>query len=133
MSRPHLYNWHPEGVTLHSGSRSPFLVDCQALTVADWDSVATYVVHVLKIEFSAVIGIPRGGLRFAAALEPYRANYSAVPLLLTDDVLTTGRSMEEYKATFPCQDVIGVVLYARGPCPEWVTPIWRLEASHDAS
>ena len=20
----------------------------------------------------------------------------------------------------------GVVIFARGPCPEWVTPIWRL-------
>jgi orotate phosphoribosyltransferase len=130
MSRPHLYNWYPEGFTLHSGSRSPFLMNCDALTVADWEALAAYVVHIMRIEFSMVVGVPRGGLRFAEALKPYQGKG---PLLIADDVCTTGASLEEYRKKWWVggMDINGVVLYARGPCPSWVSPIWRLEVGSD--
>jgi hypothetical protein len=46
------------------------------------------------------------------------------------DVLTTGRGMEEARATLGWPNVrypvVGVVVYARGPCPDWVKPLFPL-------
>ncbi len=77
------------------------------------------VEHLLP--FRKVEGIPRGGMKFAEALRPY-AKPDAGLLLLADDVLTTGESMERARAggTY----VIGVVAFARGPWPKWVTPLF---------
>jgi len=69
-----------------------------------------------KLKFGAVEGVPSGGLRFAEALRQYQ---SAGPLLIADDVLTTGASMELHRAG---RDALGVVIFARGPCPAWVAP-----------
>ena len=111
---------------LHSGQSSSFLIDCSTMSLLDWQALAALVVA--RFQFSRVEGVPRGGLPFAAALRPYESSYG--PLLIVDDVLTTGASMEEQRAG---RDAIGVVVYTRrelhlwGECPEWVRPIFRLE------
>lgn len=74
--------------------------------------------------YGKVIGVPRGGLRLAAALLPYeRLGY---PLLIVDDVLTTGISMQEMRDRFPLEEAIGVVIFARGQCPDWIRPIFTV-------
>jgi hypothetical protein len=50
------------------------------------------------------------------------------PHLIVDDVLTTGASMEAARAKlWPGSLPLGVVIFARGPCPDWVWPIFRLD------
>ena len=56
------------------------------------------------------------------------------PFLIVDDVLTTGRSMKEmYKwckkntSEGKLFGVKGIVLFTRGKCPRWVTPVFQLE------
>lgn len=50
--------------------------------------------------------------------------------LIVDDVLTTGGSMEiarhNYLVANPGSDVLGAVVFARGPCPDWITPLFRV-------
>ena len=104
--------------TLHSGGRSPFKIDCDALSSDDLCALAALVAK--TIQFGMVEGVPRGGLRFAWILQNYLTDG---PLLIVDDVLTTGTSMEEYRND---REAIGVVLFARGPCPKWVTPVFSL-------
>lgn len=106
--------------TAHSGATLSYKVECDALTEIDvWTAAAEIARHET---FSEVVGVPRGGLRLADALRPYCGKEGG--LLLVDDVLTTGASMEEERARRG-GDCRGVVLFSRGPCPEWITPWWR--------
>jgi orotate phosphoribosyltransferase len=107
--------------TLHSGEHSPFKIDCDGLTGEDWEALAALAAALLP-PFSAVYGVPRGGVRFAAALQKH-ATPGAWPLLIVDDVLTTGASMEEAQAGAG-RPAVGCVVFARGRCPRWVVPLF---------
>lgn len=73
--------------TLSSGNPSAWNIECEALTPADWATLAYLTAQRAK-EFRDVVGVPRGGLPFADALRPYAVD--AGPILVVDDVLTTG-------------------------------------------
>lgn len=108
--------------SLNSGKQSFFKIDCDALTDDDIDTLAFMIQKELR--FSKVVGIPRGGVRLAKSLENWKKQYG--PTLIVDDVLTTGRSMEKEKEKYPEDIVIGVVIFARGECPEWVQPMFTM-------
>src|SRR5713226_6907450 len=93
--------------TLHSGLKSDFLINCEALTDADLRALAALVVNGLP-DFRAVEGVPRGGLRFAAALTGAATGDERDPLLIVDDVYTTGGSMEGHRAG---RWAMGVVIF----------------------
>lgn len=105
----------------HTGKELSFKIECDHLTDEDIDTIAKLVGK--TIYFTSVYGIPTGGMRFAKALEPYISK----PMdrhfrLVVDDVLTTGKSMDE---VYQPGD-IGIVLYARGKYPFWVFPVFTL-------
>jgi orotate phosphoribosyltransferase len=103
----------------HSGRQLDFKIECDALTD---EEIATFAAIIAARQgFSEVVGVPRGGIRLADAL---RSHCTEGPLLVVDDVLTTGWSMEEYRAGG--HDVIGAVMFARGPCPDWVLPVFQM-------
>jgi hypothetical protein len=107
----------------HSGLALPFKIDCDALSREDLATLAGIVSG--RLRFRHVHGVPRGGLRFAAALAPYITEDGAS--LIVDDVLTTGASMEAARVDLSwCNEIVGIVIFARGPCPSWVTPIFSL-------
>lgn len=102
---------------MHSGDAADFKIECDNLTDEEIETFAMLISK--KFRFGRVAGVPRGGLRIANALRKYCTHG---PRLIVDDVLTTGNSMSARK-----QDSdIGVVLFARGPCPDWVHPIFQL-------
>jgi hypoxanthine phosphoribosyltransferase len=106
--------------TLHSASKSNFRIDCTSLTWFDYESLAAMVAPRLK-PFGQVYGIPRGGLRFARALERYE---TIGPRLVVDDVLTTGTSMEAERMY---RDQ-GVVIFSRTKnVPDWIHAIFTAE------
>jgi hypoxanthine phosphoribosyltransferase len=82
-----------------------------------------------QFSFYAVHGIPTGAVRIERALNKY-CNPNSSYLLIVDDVLTTGNSMEEAKLRFETdynqENILGVVLFARVKPPEWVYPIFQL-------
>lgn len=114
-------------VTLHSGGKSSWIVDCEALTDEDLATLAHMASKILG-SFGEVVGVPRGGLRFAEALAEYAENDS-LDVLIADDVLTTGNSMEEIRKQYEASEatVQGVVMFARGDCPAWIIPLWRVD------
>src|SRR3989344_3316474 len=106
----------------HVGLVLPFKIDCDALSDEDIETLACIVAR--KFTFNRVYGIPRGGVRLAHALEKYVSPEG--PLLIVDDVLTTGKSMEEAKKKYGDENTIGVVIFARGACPPWIQAIFML-------
>lgn len=115
------------GFKLHSGGISDFKIDCDALTDGDWESVAELIAS--KIKFYEVIPIPTGGQKLANLLRHYKDANSAV-ILIVDDVLTTGKSMEEMRNKLPrSSDVAGVVVFSRIEPPYWIHPIFIANSS----
>lgn len=111
-------------VVLHSGVQSDWIIDCRALNVSDLEALA-FIGSRIVAPFSAVVGVPRGGLRFADVMAAYAQ--PAGGLLVVDDVLTTGGSMIETMTAFGAQE--GLVIFARGELPALVKAIWVLDAS----
>lgn len=110
---------------LHSGRRSWFKIECAYLAPEDWVALAKLISDYL--DFKDVVGVPTGGLKLAEALKFYRkdARFRRLPTLLVDDVLTTGKSMDKMRQKIE-GDVIGVVVFARGPVPKWIFPIFDM-------
>lgn len=116
------------GFISHSGKKLDYKIECNALSPGSIDCIA-YIIS-KKYRFSKVIGVPRGGLKLAKALEKYYEEKPVLSnLLIVDDVLTTGNSMNTLKAEIERAEswhtINGVVIFARGKCPDWVDPYVR--------
>jgi hypothetical protein len=110
-----------KNIKLSSGIESDFKIECDALTEDDIECIA--YLFSKKLKFKAVQGILTGGVRLANAMAKYMEPDPLLPLLICDDVLTTGASMEKIKESDNC---IGAVIFARGECPSWVTPLFTM-------
>lgn len=104
--------------TLASGASSKWKIECDAITPEEWDALALMASEILP-PFGSVEGVLRGGIPFANALRKY---VTEGPLLIAEDVVTTGGSMERFREGWG--DVIGVAVFSRGHHPEWVTPLF---------
>lgn len=111
----------PGQFVFHSGDLADWKIECDHLTDTDLTTLAKVAAGYLP-SFSKVQGVPTGGIRFARALEEHVSDEGA--LLIVDDVLTTGASMEE--ARDGRNDVIGLVIFSRGELPWWVDAIFQL-------
>lgn len=114
----------------HSGFQLPWKVNCDAFGERDWQGLAKLIAW--KFAFREVQGIPKGGTALSRALEKHvdlstDAEGRRFPILIVDDVLTTGRSFKVARETLdPSEKPLGVVVFARGECPNWVWPIFRV-------
>lgn len=113
--------------SLHAGEPTTWKIDCDHLTDGDIETLAFLANTLLPAPFGRVVSIPRGGVRLGEAMVPYSIA-GAKPTLIVDDVLTTGASMlgvrdSENDAGI---GVFGLVIFARGPCPSWITPIFQM-------
>ena len=113
---------------LHSGKISTFKIECDDLTYADVVAITNLIRK--RYKFRSVYGVPTGGEKFEKALERYRTYDHKDPVLIVDDVWTTGDSMRTFIkddleiANF--DDILGVVVFARGTVPKWVKPIFQM-------
>lgn len=105
----------------HSGAVADWKIEADAFTDEEIETFALLIHR--RFSFACVTGIPRGGWRIANALQKYCNRWTGYYRILVDDVLTTGASMEQYRES---SKDIGVVLFARGPCPSWVYPVFQL-------
>jgi hypothetical protein len=115
--------------TSHSGVKLSFKIDCDFLTDDDLDCLAW--VFAVEFPYRHVWSVPTGGDRWANALRRYLRNHGTPaldgPVIIADDVLTTSASMEEKRLELAVPEhARGVVLFARGPCPDWIQPIFTL-------
>lgn len=110
--------------TSHSGIPLEWKIDCDALTREDWEALAVIALEILDGEpFDQVLACGGAAAELSSALWKYRSPEGV--LLVVDDVLTTGATMERHRLASGriCR---GIVVFARGPCPPWVRAIFTL-------
>lgn len=132
MIRPALFQ--TGDFTLRSGKKSKWKIECDALSPDDWAGLAAMAVEILP-PFRLARGVPRGGLPFAEALERYATGRMCDPILIAEDVCTTGGSMVRFRhhtsgvgdgQPVPVSEYIGVCVFAREPTwPDWVRPLFH--------
>ena len=125
---------------LHSGEKSQWKIECDILVEEDYKTLAWIVAKEWGFKFGLVtyVGakVNYGGkiansYKFKCALEEYATKTLQNPILIVDDVLTTGHSINMEKRL--CERIYGdcgmagVVIFARGKCPQWVKPIFQIE------
>jgi len=103
----------------HSGFILPFKIECDNLTYKDWECLA-WIVSSMVGSFGSVEGVPRGGLLLANRLKDY---ITEGPLLIVDDVFTTGASMEQQRNKRYAK---GAVVFARTTPPDWIKSVFLL-------
>ena len=104
---------------LASGQMSLWKIECDNLDDGDWECLA-YLAACRVPQFRTVIGIPRGGLKFAEAISPYRS--SSGPRLVVDDVFTTGTSIKQMMR----DGDIALVAFARAKPPPWLYTVLEI-------
>lgn len=127
---PHLFQ-HGDFI-LHSGAKSTWKIECDALTCDDWRGLAAIAITLLP-RFTEVYGVPKGGIPLANAMFNYRATTgeeSPRLRLICEDVVTTGSSIEEFRKLIELErgkcPTIGLTVFARGVCPDWILPLFQM-------
>jgi orotate phosphoribosyltransferase len=112
---------------MHSGGKGYFKIECDFLSKGDHETFAKIISK--KYDFGIVRGVPTGGFIIEKHLAKY-VNVESDVVLIVDDVLTTGNSMNEYRdilrTDYPEHEYKGVVLFARTKCPDWIEPVFQM-------
>ena len=112
--------------TLNSGLKSGFKIVADEF-VRDNLAALTTLIRQMAGAYGSVYGVPRGGLALEESLLAH-ADPASSTVLIVDDVLTTGGSMRRAreKLAGTHRHVVGAVVFARGPCPHWVHPLFAM-------
>lgn len=106
-----------------AGLQLPFKIECDALTDADWECIAQFVLAELP-PFRKVVPVPSGGDKLFHLLVKHETMNNTHPTLVVDDVWTTGKSM--LKTVHHNWSWIGFVVFSRGIRPYNVHAMWQL-------
>ena len=106
----------------HAGLPLKWKLECDAIRPTEWKALAKMVMDYQERPFYKAVGIPRGGIPFADAMNEYASGNPNDQIMVCDDVFTTGTSMREFiKETFPewtAGQGFRWVVFARQPCNE---------------
>lgn len=106
---------------LSSGERTDWVIDCNALSDGDIKAMVSIAIGILP-PFGSVVATTHGDMRFVQELSHHSQDGGR--LLIAQDVITNGNSMEEARDG---RDAIGICMFARQKPPSWVKAVWRLD------
>jgi len=106
----------------HAGLPLKWKLECDAITDDEWRCLAKIVMEYQERPFYKAVGIPRGGLKFAEAMNEYASGNEEDSIMVCDDVFTTGTSFKEFiNENYPMWSAgqgFRWVVFARRPCYE---------------
>jgi len=105
----------------HAGRDIAWKIEMDAISTEEWKCLAKMILEIEHRPFRAATGIPRGGVALGVALNEHATGAPNDPLLIVDDVWTTGTSFTEITEHPDMKDWIGDgewfgwVIFARIP------------------
>jgi len=112
----------------HAGLDLSWKIEMDALEDEEWVTISQMILE-LSEPFREAIGVPRGGTRLGKLLNQHGTGKKDNPILIVDDVLTTGGSMEDFKRKRVFRNptkYIGWVVFARGYPPSWCKALFQM-------
>ena len=92
----------------HAGLNLTWKIEMDAISDAEWECLAKMILEIEHRPFRAATGIPRGGVALGVALNQHATGNDNDPLLIVDDVWTTGTSFREIVEHPDMKEWIGV-------------------------
>ena len=113
----------------HAGGNFTWKIECDALTVKEWQVLANLILHYEKRPFRIAVGIPTGAVELGNLLNQHATGEPHHPVLVVDDVYTTGTSFKEFKeANYKDEHIIQWVCFARKPTTHDVNALFTMPA-----
>ena len=104
----------------HAGLKLKWKLECDAISPGEWKTIARMIMDYQTEPFYEAVGIPRGGLALAHAMNEYASGDPKHQTMICDDVFTTGTSMREFIDEKYPMWTMGMgyrwVVFARQPC-----------------
>tara|TARA_B100001057_G_scaffold440922_1_gene475175 strand:+ start:260 stop:634 length:375 start_codon:yes stop_codon:yes gene_type:complete len=112
----------------HAGIPMSWKIECDAITMPQWECLAKMIMEYQTEPFRAAIGIPRGGSPLGFCLNAYATDDPAHPFLIADDVYTTGTSFREFleQEGHAKEDVYCWTVFARKPTTDGVRALFTM-------
>jgi len=111
----------------HAGLKLGWKIVMDALYTDDWRCLAKMIMEYETRPFRTAVGIPRGGIRLGQMLDKYSTGNPDDPVLIVDDVYTTGTSFREFIAEqYPDEKVICWTVFARNPVTDNVNALFQM-------
>ena len=100
----------------HAGKHLHWKIECDAISEKEWECLAYMIKEIEGQPWRKAVGIPRGGVPLGNALDKYSTGNIDHPLLIADDVYTTGTSFKEFKEEYyPNEATLQWCVFAREP------------------
>jgi hypothetical protein len=113
---------------LYSGRTAEWNIDCGNLSDEDWECIRDLILERFP-NFSKVDYAARSGEKLRDLLTPFSTSGD---ILLVNDVLDIQafqdrRLWYRTRANYHNKEIIGYVVFAMMPCPNWVRALWQLD------
>ena len=113
----------------HSGLDLTWKIEMDVLSDPEWFTISKMIME-LTPPFREALGIPRGGVKLGDLLNEHATGNEKDPICIVDDVLTTGKSMEDFLSQHHQRKLwpvaIGWVVFARIQTPDWVQALFQM-------
>ena len=110
----------------HAGLPLKWKIECDAIKEEEWETLAKIIREYEPRNWRFAIGIPRGGVSLGVALDKYSTKDPNDPVLIADDVYTTGKSFRDYSNNFPNEEVLQWCVFARKPTENNVKALFTM-------
>ena len=113
----------------HAGGRLTWKIECDALSDAEWRTLANILLIYERRPFRVAVGIPTGATQLGNILNEYATGEPQHPVLVVDDVYTTGTSFREFKEKhYNDEHIIQWVIFARKPTTNDINALFTMPA-----
>lgn len=114
----------------HAGLKLGWKIEMDALYTEDWRCLAKMIMEYETRPFREAVGIPRGGVRLGQMLNEYATGNPDDPVLIVDDVYTTGTSFKEFIAeNYLVTPIICWAVFARDVVSSNVNVLFQMPSS----
>ena len=116
----------------HAGLDLSWKIEMDALSENEWFTIARMILEISP-PFHSAIGIPRGGVLLGELLNKHGTGKEEDPFCIVDDVLTTGKSMIDYREEMNIERwqkscALGWVVFARVKPPKWIKALVQMNS-----